>query len=171
MLRWMGLGFLFLGCSFFGVTKSRELKKRLEMLEEFRRVLLLLAGEIRCVRSTLPEAFERISGKVADPFDRFLKQVARQTEKDGKRPFFELYEEALQVFQGTPLKKEDRGLLRELGQQLGYLDVQMQLGTLELYEELVREEIQKAAAEYGQKARMYRYLGVLTGVFLVVFLA
>lgn len=170
MLKMLGLFCLFLSCTLLGVSKSSNLRRRLELLEELRRVLLLLAGEIRCVRSPLPEAFRRIGTKAAAPYDTFLKRVANDMEGDSKKPFFVIFQEALEVFQDVPLSKEDRALLRELGQQLGYLDVQMQLKTLELYEEMVKEAIRKAAGEYGQKARMYRYLGVLLGVFLVVLL-
>lgn len=171
MLKMWGLCFLFLGCLIFGLTKSANLHKRLELLEELRRVLMLLSGEIRYIHSPLPEAFRRVGQKAAEPFGTFFKAVADDMEGDEKKPLWELFQKERRRFQGTALQKEDIELLLELGKQMGYLDITMQLRTLELYGTMLEEVIQKAAGDYSGKARMYRYLGVLGGLFLVVLLA
>ena len=48
MLKAAGLFLLFSGCFSLGIGKSRGLKKRLELLRELKKLLLLLSGEIRC---------------------------------------------------------------------------------------------------------------------------
>lgn len=170
MLKPVGLLFLFLGCLSCGLTRSLNLRKRLELLNEFRRVLILLSGEIRYIHSPIPEAFSRVGKKVAEPYRSFLLAVAARLEGEDKRPLGEVFEENRGFFDGTALTKEDRERILELGRQIGYLDLTMQLKTLELCRETLEDAIKKAAADYGEKAKMYRYLGVLAGLFLVVLL-
>lgn len=65
---------------------------------------------------------------------------------------------------------EDRSFLLDLGKDLGYPDLSVQLETLKLFEENLEELIKKAAAITGGRRRSTRYLGALAGLFLVVFL-
>ena len=170
MLKAAGLGCLFLGCVCFGMGKSANLRKRRELLEEFRRCLLLLSGEIRCVHSPLPDAFRQMGKKVAEPYRTLFTAVADGMEREEKIPLGEIFEENVRLLDRTVLLREDKGMILELGRQLGYLDIEMQLKTLELCETVLEDTIQKAAGDYSGKARIYRYLGVLTGLFLVVLL-
>lgn len=170
MLKSVGLLFLFLGCLFFGLTQSMDLKKRLKLLTELRRTLKLLSGEIRCVHSPLPEAFVRVGKKVSEPYSGFLQAAAEGMEGEKKRPLGEIFQENQSLFLGTALNKEDQEMILELGRQMGYLDITMQLQTLELFGEALEESINNAAEDYSKKAKMYRYLGVLTGLFLVMLL-
>ena len=171
MLKVWGLVCLFLGCMVCGLASSENLKRRLELLEAFRRIMILLSGEIRCVHSTLPEALERIKEKAVPPFDCFLARICEDMKGENRKPLGELFERHLGILKESSLNEEDLLLIHELGKQLGYLDIAMQLQTLEYYEEMLDTSVKKAAGEYGKKARMYRYLGVLAGLFLVVLLS
>ena len=59
-------------------------------------------------------------------------------------------------------------LLRELGDRLGALDVENQLGSLELSLQKAWDQEKKAREEYQNKSRVFRYLGALGGLFLIV---
>ncbi len=170
MLRLLGLGLLFTGCVLLGLHQSRSLKKRLELLEELKRILLLLTGEIRCGHATLPEAFLQIGKKARSPYREFFLKAAEELSGDVKKPMREVLEHQINNLQGFGLLPEDLELLLDLGKALGDLDLVMQLDTLKLYGEMLDASVKKAAGEYGPKAKMYRYLGVLGGLFLVVLL-
>jgi len=170
MVKILGLLFLFAGCCMFGISQSQNLKKRTELLGELKCMIVYLAGEIRCMHETLPEAFQKISGRVKSPYREFLLEIAKEMERESKKPIADIFEEGIRKMKGCSLKREDLELIQNLGKQLGYLDVQMQLKNLELYEDFVEASLKKATAEYLQKARMYRYMGVLAGLFLVTIL-
>lgn len=170
MLKLLGLLFLFVDCVFLGWNQSHGLKKRLELLEELKRLLLLLSGEIRCGHATLPEAFFQVGKKARSPYGEFFIKVSEELNGEVRKPLQEVFERQLKNLHSSGLWKEDLELLLDLGKALGYLDLTMQLSTLKLYEDMLDASIQKAAGEYGPKAKMYRYLGVLGGLFLVVLL-
>ena len=170
MVKITGLLFLFVSCCMCGLSKSRNLKKRVELLGELKCMILYLAGEIRCMHETLPEAFQRISGRLKTPYRELLRKIAEEMEREGKKTIVEIFDREVSELKNFPFDKEDLELIKNLGKQLGYLDIQMQLKNLELCEGLVEVSMKKASAEYLQKAKMYRYMGVLAGLFLVIIL-
>ena len=58
----------------------------------------------------------------------------------------------------------------EFGGMLGYLDIQMQTELCLWYEERLKISVQTAMAEAEEKRRLYRCLGILSGVVLAVFI-
>ena len=74
-----------IGCLFclgaaatIGFLKAEELKSRVKRLEEFKRMMMLLQGELRFHRATLSEAFESVSRRVEEPFAGFLEETAER---------------------------------------------------------------------------------------------
>ena len=170
MLKTAGLFLLFSGCFSLGIGKSRSLKKRLELLKELKKLLLLLSGEIRCAKMPLPEAFQKIGSKAEEPFRTFFKKVAGELAGEGRRLPETAFSNQIGLLKESTLMPEDRKFLLDLGKDLGYPDLSVQLETLKLFEEDLEELIKKAAEDYREKAKAYQYLGVLAGLFLVVFL-
>ena len=163
MLKAAGLFLLFSGCFSLGIGKSRGLKKRLELLRELKKLLLLLSGEIRCAKTPLPEAFRKIGRKAEDPFGTFFQKVAEELTGENRKLPETAFSRQMKLLKESPLTPD-------LGKDLGYPDLSVQLETLKLFEENLEELIKKAAADYRGKAKVYRYLGALAGLFLVVFL-
>ena len=63
-----------------------------------------------------------------------------------------------------------KGRFFSLGEHLGYLDLEMQMKQLSLYEENLEEEISRLKEEASVKKRLYRSLGILGGLLLAVLL-
>ena len=75
----------------------------------------------------------------------------------------------------TSLKKSclasgEKDAFFSLGEHLGYLDLEMQMKQLSLYEENLEEEISRLKEEASVKKRLYRSLGILGGLLLAVLL-
>ena len=61
-------------------------------------------------------------------------------------------------------------IMKAIGMQMGYLDEQMQLGTIDLYLEQLSFVIEKAREELVMKKRLCNCLAVTGGIFLVIIL-
>ena len=68
------------------------------------------------------------------------------------------------------LNRQEYEELLEFGGMLGYLDIQMQTELCLWYEERLKISVQTAMSEAGEKRRLYRCLGILSGVVLAVFI-
>lgn len=106
MLKAAGLFLLFSGCFSLGIGKSRGLKKRLELLRELKKLLLLLSGEIRCAKTPLPEAFRKIGRKAEDPFGTFFQKVAEELTGEKQETAGDRFFQADEAFEG---KSPDAG--------------------------------------------------------------
>lgn len=62
------------------------------------------------------------------------------------------------------LTARDRELLTALGERLGETDCDGQLSFLEMTEELIKGQREQAAADYTNKGKLYRSVGLLCGL-------
>ena len=81
MLKIMGWSLILVGGLGFGDAAARELGKRVAQLEELQRLLLILQGEIRCVRPTLPAVCELLAKDAKAPFQQFFWKVSEDLGK------------------------------------------------------------------------------------------
>lgn len=81
LLKIMGWSLILVGGLGFGDAAARELGKRVAQLEELQRLLLILQGEIRCVRLTLPAVCELLAKDAKAPFQQFFWKVSEDLGK------------------------------------------------------------------------------------------
>ena len=60
--------------------------------------------------------------------------------------------------------------LKELGEQLGAADLEMQVKTLELYLTQLTDSMREKQKEMKEKVKLYHCLGVLSGILIVILL-
>ena len=100
-----------------------------------------------------------------------MEELAEQIEEKAGATFFELWTESIdRCLIKSQLKNKDKEELKAIGMQMGYLDEQMQLGTIDLYLEQLSFVIQKTREELVMKKRLCNCLGVMGGIFLVIIL-
>ena len=169
MLRAVGAFLVFLASAGMGYQESRKLSEHIKALEEFLQVIIYLKGEIRYGVSSLPDAFGAASTHCSGRFSEFLhmifeKMEKRQEEDPGKivRQCAEMYLRELQ------LSAEEQEQIAQLGERLGYLDREMQLRQLSLYESEFERMIQMAKEAAPAKKKLYHSLGVFGGAMLTI---
>ena len=74
-IKLIGSLFLLGSASSIGFLKSEELTERVKKLQEMKRMMILLQGELRFHRAELSEAFENVAERVQEPFKDFLKET------------------------------------------------------------------------------------------------
>ena len=152
MLKIMGWSLILVGGLGFGDAADRELGKRVAQLEELQRLLLILKGDIRCVRLTLPAVCELLAKDAKAPFQQFFWKVS---EDLGKRT-------------GQTAGEIWRQDLEEFGQLLGRMDMPMQLSAIQFYQKKITLSLAEAKAAADSRQKLYRYLGALGGAALVL---
>ena len=73
---------LILSAAAVGYLKAEELKVRVRVLKEMKRMITFLQGELRFHRAELSEAFESVSERVDPLFGAFLRQTAEELENN-----------------------------------------------------------------------------------------
>ncbi len=152
-----------------GFSYSFRLGRRLEQLRQLQRMALFLKGEISYGNAALPEALASIGRKLEEPVASFLNQAASRLRGYPDKSFRQVFQEEIQEnLKQSALSAKDKEALMQMGAFLGYLDKDMQLRNLELYLQELDREIQAAVECAPGKQRLYRSLGVMGGLFLVL---
>ena len=169
MLKIMGWCLILAGGLGLGDAAARELGKRVAQLEELQQLLLILQGEIRCVRLTLPVVCELLAKDAKAPFQQFFWKVSEDLEKRTGQTAGEIWSRNLKEIQKLLfLTKKEQQDLEEFGQLLGQMDMSMQLNTIQFYQKKITLSIAEAKAAADSRQKLYRYLGALGGAALVL---
>ena len=134
LVKLIGGAFVIAASSGLGISMADQWKKHLELLEQLRRMIFLLKGEILYANSPLEEAFERVGKKSGGVMGTFFCSVAERIRNQSGEPFFTMWKEEIEALdRSVPLSGEDRQSLAGFGEHLGYLDSEMQERTILLY--------------------------------------
>jgi stage III sporulation protein AB len=70
----------------------------------------------------------------------------------------------------TELSENERAIVKSVGLSLGTSDIQGQLSMLDVNVQLLDKHCEQAGEQYIKKGKLYRSVGVLTGVLLAILL-
>lgn len=154
-----GMGFFFSG----------ELKNRIGDLKELKKLIFLLRGDIRYAKTPLPEAVQAMAIRHEGKYKHFLTVIAQRLNELGGISFCSIWKSAVDKdLEKTSLSKKDLEGLAMLGENLGYLDMDMQINTLDLYISQIEEEIVDLSRNVKEKSYLYNSLGILGGIFITL---
>lgn len=166
MIKAAGIFLLIITTSLAGIAFSKRLTERVKLLAQIRLMLEELSIQIRYQSSTVAELLESLRQNPQLAQLSFFDTV--QKNLCAGQPFADAWCTGVAHFSEISLQKEDTLLLKSIGLSLGTSDVEGQLSTLELHKSTVGQLLERAIAERDKKTKLYRSLGVLTGVFLSI---
>ena len=161
--------FLLSSAAAIGFLKAEELKERVNRLQELKRMILFLQGELRFHRAELSEAFQNVSERVEEPFKSFLQETTKQLEQRELGGFEAVWHYNQKILlRAEGFLKEDAQLLELLGSSLGYLDLTMQTENLNLTLMRTEDAIADARKQQESKGKLYQTMGVTVGALLTL---
>ena len=153
MLKLVGAVLIIFASAGLGYLKSRELMLHEKNLEEFLQVILCLKGEIRCGNSSLSDALRDTACIEANTEEKLSIIFQNCTEN---------------YLTDLKLDEDERRKISLLGEKLGYLDREMQIRQLELYETDFLYLLQNLRKDKEEKKKIYRSLGAMGGILLAI---
>lgn len=164
-----------------GCLRAVGIRRRVHELREYARVLSFLTGELRYRRDILSQVFARVGKKCKDPFASWLlafadtltdmQDISGLPEPVHTSDFYQIWiKNADGLYEQSGLKKEDMEYIYNLGQTVGYLDVQAQEDGLALLQADLLRHIRELEKTSKEQIRLSLVLGTIAGVLLVVIL-
>ena len=152
-------------CTAFGFEKSRELQLHLRELENLRDIFVLLKKELQYTKAPFFELFMKIGRKMCGRYQEWLMELANELEGCHGGTFLALWKKQVEkYFSRGNLSKLELEELCRVGNSLGYPE------TIELYLEQLELSIQSTREELKTKKKLYRSMGIMCGIFLVIVL-
>ncbi|MDO5415944.1 MAG: stage III sporulation protein AB [Lachnospiraceae bacterium] len=175
-MRWIGACLVTAGCAGLGAQMARQWRLRLRWLEQLRQMIYFLKGEILYGHSALGDALKRVGERCRktegerglQTLPLFFLSVSGRIDRQQGEAFTDIWKEELEKLPDSPLRDEDMAELKNLGDHLGYLDVQMQERTILLYLEQLDGQIAYLRMHLKERTKLYTSLGVMGGLFLTV---
>ncbi len=171
MQKFIGAVFIIVAGAGIGVAKAQEMKKRLSDMQEIKRIFLLLKSQIQYTRAPFTSVFLSIARRCEGTYKEWLLCLSKELEKGQGSRVQELWNASIERFcSKTQLQQTDLDLLQTLGTNMGHLDIETQVGSIQFFLEQWDELIERTSADLGAKRRLCHCLGIMGGIFLVILL-
>lgn len=158
--------FIFLSCSIIGILISKKYVNRVNELKEFKNALNIFKTKIRYTYEPIPEIFMQISKSVNSNISNVFTEAASKMDILAAG---EAWNIALKM-EDLSINEEDKNALNNLSKLLGKTDLEGQLNQIEMTSDFLEEQIRKAEQEKNKNEKMYRTLGMILGMTIVVIL-
>lgn len=154
-----------------GMKRASDIREGYRQMQDIQRLMYQLQGEIRYARDCLGEIFSHIGRRSEQPYQRWLLALSGRMEQREHGVFAQMWEEGIREdLGGLKLPEKEMDRLKALGGQLGNMDVQMQIRTLDLYQEQLVQSMEEMRGEMRTKVRLCHCLGVMGGMLIAVLL-
>lgn len=157
---------IFLTCSAIGVLKSQKYIHRVNELKEFKNALNMFKTKIKFTYEPLPEIFKQISCRIEPSIGSIFKIASYNMNFF---PAGDAWNKAIDT-DILSINLEDKKLLKDLSKLLGATDIEGQISQIEVTENFLDEQIKKAEKEREKNELMYRKLGMIIGLGIVIIL-
>lgn len=170
LLKLLGVVLVVSGSGCCGWYMAYGARMRIRILQELQQALLVLYGEIEYAAGDMAENMEKL-GERMEYFSDFFCNISKRLNQRTGYSLYQIWKEEMKTLScRAKLEPEDITLLEELGRNLGNLDRQTQLHTLQVLNGRLQGVLQAAKEQYGNQAKVYRVLGITVGVFTAVLL-
>lgn len=168
-IKWIGIILVGSGLACIGFWLAYRLDRRLEEYRQLQRVLMMLTSRMR-IGEPLELALESCIMAGAGAWESWLSQMARRLEQ--REPLSIVWAEELQKVKGSlHLEKEDFQMLEGLGSSLQGARLENCLGLISQLQDYFHAQQQMLEQTIAQQGRLYRSIGVLAGILVMVVLA
>lgn len=170
-MRLAGAVLVFFAAAGLGAYQGRKIRKKYEELLYLKRIILTLRGEINYQVSTMSEIFLHLSERLKSPYAEAFSELGRRIDEGWGENFSDMWNEIIiENLRQVILCDRDLDRLRELGENLGFLDKDMQINYLNLFLENLNVSITDKRERVQTDEKLSRIMGILSGIFIIVFL-
>lgn len=152
--------------SYIGFLISDKYKKRVQDLKEIKKGLNIFETKIRYTVEPIADIFLEISNNSSVKIGEFFKEAAIKMKQLNAK---EAWLQAVEVSK-INITKEDKEILKGLGKLLGKTDLEGQISQIDLTSNFIDIQIEKAEKELAKNEKLYKTLGVVSGLALVIIL-
>ena len=159
--------------TYIGILISKKYLNRVKDLKEMKNALNMFSTKIKFTYEPIPQTFKEISQKTNPNISNIFKNVCEKMDnQNAGKALEEALEEWLEALtmESTNFTKEDIGVLKNLSNLLGKVDIEGQVNEVELVENFLDTQIELAEEEKQKYVKMYKTLGITIGLAVVIIL-
>ena len=157
---------VFLISNYIGKIIAGKYSYRLEELKEMKNSLNIFKTKIKFTYEPIPEIFEELSKKTIKNVGNIFKFAKEQMNcKTAEESWLEAIEKC-----ENNLNNEDKNTLKMLAKMLGKTDLEGQVSQIDVTMNFLDKQIQQAEFEKNKNEKLYKKLGTIMGLAIVIIL-
>lgn len=168
-IRYIFLLLIIIGSTSIGFLLAKRYNSRIQELKKFLNLINIFQNKMKFTHKPLKDIMEE-TAKISNEdeiSDIFLSASVKLKEKPLEMAWKESIDEKTFLLN---LKKEDIDLIKSLSNLLGKTDIDGQMSEIEQFKILLNSNIKNAEEEKEKNAKMYKSLGTIIGLAIVIIL-
>ncbi len=166
LLKIFGCLLIFSGCGGIGFGMGSDYNTRISQLGQVKKMLFLLEGEIKYNNGGIYESMKKLTGISNNIMTGFFESVIKDNTGTLKEAWQFNIEKSFVA--DSKLSKEDRAIIRDLGNTIGMTDKETQIKNIDHAMECINDNIEELKKGKTEKCRLYRTTGIAVGAFLAI---
>lgn len=171
MLKILGSTMVIISSTLIGLMLADRYKQRTKDLKEIRNNFQMIETEIFYTATPIIEVMEKISQQAQKPLDSIFREITKELKKWDGESLATIWKKTFNKKKGTTcFTKEDLETINFFGSILGTSDRQSQIKNAKLVQSQLMRLEEHAEADWKKNERLYRNLGLLLGIAVVIIL-
>lgn len=170
-LKFILIVLVFVISTFVGYALAGRYKMRVAEINDFMKALEMLETKIKYTYDSLGTSFLYIADNLKTKVYRIFYITAEIINENKNLSAGDCYRQVVddeKIF--LSLNKEDIEIIKELGISLGQVDIEGQLKTIKLVHTNLKKQLEYAQEENNKNFKLYRNMGVLSGLVIMIIL-
>ena len=157
---------IFLSSLKAGKIIAKKYSNRVNELKEMKNALNMFLTKIKFTYESVPETFNEIGNNINGNIGKIFRTASENMKEKAAG---EAWEEVVDKI-GTSLTNEDKSIIKNLGRMLGKTDLEGQVSEIKLVQNFLNTQIELAEKEKQKNEKLYKTLGGVVGLAIVIIL-
>lgn len=164
-LKILNLSSIFFICFYIGCYKAKLCDERVKELQRFLNGITMFKNKVEFTYEPINQIFLDISKVIYENNENIFCDIQKnKNEKDINI----LWNEETDKIKN--INNEDKEIIKMFGKLLGKTDIKGQLGQIELTSKLIEKQIEKAECEKNKNFKVYKTMGIISGLGICIIL-
>ena len=160
------LALIVFASSAIGILFSKKYANREKEIKEMKTGLSMFSTKIKYTNEPIPNIFMEIANKIGGNVGNIFFIAANRMKEESAG---EAWENALK-YANHNFSQEDIAVLKNLSKLLGQTDLDGQISQIDVTNQFLVSQLENAVEERKKNEKMYRTLGIVTGLTIAIIL-